>query len=296
MASILTARQVRIAIRSPGALARQLGLERLAPIDPDTPRSPQRQWISASIRRYVARGRDPRVLIEDYDARTPRAKRRETAASEIANGRLMLARFATLDQAEPMPTLVGVRRPMPVDVLGTTISMGSDLAYRSDDGWHLRHLITDREITRPEHLLLYATASALQFEGRIDGGPVTGVEVWMLRDDDRRLMWDRPSLAEAVGRLAVRPKEIARAPPDRRPDRATARSPERRRCADGRPRPTTHLRRTGLGCFDFEPSPFVERARAHAADHPGLGAASRLVGGRRGSVSTRPAAAPCSSS
>lgn len=36
------------------------------------------------------------------------------------------------------------------------------------------------------------------------------------------------------------------------------------------PRPTTHLRRTGLGWFDFDPSPFVERARAHAADYPGL--------------------------
>ena len=213
MANMLTARQLRTGIRSPGALARQLRLERLAPIDPDTPRSPQRQWISASIRRYVARGRDPRVLIEDYDARTSRAKRRETAASEIANGRLMLARFATLDQNEPMPTLVGVR-PMPVDVLGTAISMGFDLAYRSDDGWHLRHLITDREITRSEHLLLYATASALQFEGRIDGGPVTGVDVWMLRHDDRRLMWDRQSLAEAVGRLAVRLEEINRGAAD----------------------------------------------------------------------------------
>ena len=59
-------------------------------------------------------------------------------------------------------------------------------------------------------LLLYATASALQFEGRIDGGLVTGVDVWMLRYDDRRLMWDRPSLADAVGRLAVRLEEINR--------------------------------------------------------------------------------------
>lgn len=207
MANVLTARQLRTGIRSPGALARQLRLERLAPIDPDTPRSPQRPWIDASIRRYVGSGRDPRVLLDDYDSRTSRAKRRDTAASEIANGRLMLARFATLDQDEPMPTLVGVR-PMPVEVLGTTISMGVDLAYRSEDGWHLRHLITDREITRPEHLLLYATASALQFEGRLDGGRVTGVDVWMLRYDDRRLMWDRPSLADAVGRLAVRLEEI----------------------------------------------------------------------------------------
>jgi hypothetical protein len=38
------------------------------------------------------------------------------------------------------------------------------------------------------------------------------------------------------------------------------------------PRPTTHLRRTGLDWFDFDPSPFVERARAHADEHPGLDA------------------------
>ncbi|MEI7742875.1 MAG: DUF2283 domain-containing protein [Chloroflexota bacterium] len=36
------------------------------------------------------------------------------------------------------------------------------------------------------------------------------------------------------------------------------------------PRPTKHLRRTGLGWFDFDPSPFIERPRAHAADYPGL--------------------------
>jgi hypothetical protein len=43
------------------------------------------------------------VLLDDYGSRTWRAKRRDTAASQIANGRLMVARFTTLDQDEPMP-------------------------------------------------------------------------------------------------------------------------------------------------------------------------------------------------
>jgi hypothetical protein len=36
------------------------------------------------------------------------------------------------------------------------------------------------------------------------------------------------------------------------------------------PRPTTHLRRPHLRWFDVDPTSFVERARAHAADVPGL--------------------------
>ena len=45
------------------------------------------------------------------------------------------------------------------------------------------------------------------------------------------------------------------------------------------PRPARHLRRTDLIWFDFDPSPFVERARAHAAEYPGLG--SRFAACRR---------------
>ena len=37
------------------------------------------------------------------------------------------------------------------------------------------------------------------------------------------------------------------------------------------PRPARHLHRTELRWFDFDPSPFVERARAHTADYPDLG-------------------------
>jgi hypothetical protein len=121
----------------------------------------------------------------------------------------MLERFAALDEAQSAPTLVGLRQ-VAVVVLGMRVAMGVDLAYKSDVGWHLRHLITDHEITRSEHLRLYATASALHFEGRSSGGPVTSVDVWMLPYDDRRLLWDRETLGDTVGRLAARLDEIAR--------------------------------------------------------------------------------------
>lgn len=70
----LSARQLRTGIRSPAILARQLRAEFIAPIDPDTPRSPQRPWIDASIRRYQEGGRKPAVLMADYAERTGRGK------------------------------------------------------------------------------------------------------------------------------------------------------------------------------------------------------------------------------
>lgn len=95
----------------------------------------------------------------DYAERTGRAKRRETAASEINNGKKMLERFARLDADEPAPSRFQLR-PMPAEVLGTMVSMGADLVYQTPEGHVVRQLITDSEITRPEHLRLYATAVA----------------------------------------------------------------------------------------------------------------------------------------
>lgn len=205
----LSARQLRTGIRSPAVLVRQLRAEWIAPIDPDTPRSPQRPWIDASIRRYQAGGRKADVLMADYAERTGRAKRRDTAASEIANGKTMLERFARLDADEPTPTRFQLPRT-PVDVLGTVTSMGADLVYETDEGFVIRQLITDMEITRPEHLGLYATAVALHFEGRPGGGPVSRVDLWLLRYENRTLTWSRATLEATVPRLAIRLEEIAR--------------------------------------------------------------------------------------
>lgn len=206
---VLSARQLRTGIRSPAALARQLRAEWIKPIDPDTPRSPQRPWIDASIKRYEEGGRKPGVLLADFVERTGRAKRRDTAASEIGNGKKMLERFARLDAAEPAPSRFQLR-PTPGDVLGTVISMGADLVYETPEGHVIRQLITDSEITRPEHLKLYATAVALHFEGRPGGGPVSRVDLWLLRYDDRTVTWTRSALEATVPRLEVRLAAIAR--------------------------------------------------------------------------------------
>jgi hypothetical protein len=205
----LSARQLRTGIRSPATLARQLRAEWIAPIDPDTPRSPQRPWMDASIRRYQGGGRQAAVLLGDYAERTGRAKRRETAASEIKNGKTMLERFARLDADEPAPSRFQLR-PVPVDVLGTLVSMGGDLVYETAEGYVIRQLITDSEITRPEHLQLYATAAALHFEARPGGGPVSRVDLWLLRYEDRTATWSRSSVEATVPRLAIRLEEIAR--------------------------------------------------------------------------------------
>ena len=205
----LSARQLRTGLRSPTGLARQMRLARATPIDPDTPRSAQRLWMNASIRRYEDQGRVVEVLLNDYDRRTSCAKRRDTAASEIANGRIMLARFASLDLGEPAPSRIQMK-PVAVDALGIRISMGVDLAYQTPDGWVVRHLLTDSEITRLGHLRLYATAAALHFEGRPDGGRVVRVELWLLRYQDRVVGWPRSLPEASIPSLAARLDEIAR--------------------------------------------------------------------------------------
>jgi hypothetical protein len=190
-------------------MARQLRIAAVAPIAPDTPRSPQRPWIDASLRRYFDGHRSVDVLLADYEDRTKGSKRHESAASEIANGRKMLVRFADMDKTQPDPTRVQMRRER-VEVLGHGLTMGVDVAYQTSAGWIIRHLITDDEIRLTEHMRLYATAAALHFEGRSDGGPVSGVEVWLLRHDRRVAGWPRSLIEKRVENLALRLDEIAR--------------------------------------------------------------------------------------
>ena len=205
----LSARQLRTGIRSPGVLARELLKARIAPLPPDTPRSPQRPWMEASLRRYFERQRDPSVLLADYDHRIAASKRRESAASEIANGRKMLERFLTLDQSQVDPTRF-LMKPVRVEMFGHRVIMGVDVAYETQDGWIVRHLITDEEIRQIDHWRLYATAAALHFEERPDGGPIAAVQLWLLRYDRRVVGGPRAILARWVPRLAVRFDEIAR--------------------------------------------------------------------------------------
>lgn len=204
----LTARQLRTGIRSPAALARQLRLERLTPIPEDTPRSPQRPWIEASLRCYFDAGRDRDRLLADYADRTKRSKRRDSAASEIANGRMMLERFAELDRSQADPTRVFLK-PTRATVMGHGVTMGIDVAYQTPEGWVLRHILTDDEIRRTEHVRLYAAATALHFEGRPDGGDVARVEVWMLRVERGVAGWPRALLGRLTSSLATRLDEIA---------------------------------------------------------------------------------------
>lgn len=204
----LTARQLRTGIRSPAALGRQLRLERQAPIPEDTPRSPQRPWIEASLRCYFDAGRDRDRLFGDYTDRTNRSKRRDSAASEIANGRMMLGRFADLDRSQADPTRVFLK-PTRVTVMGHGITLGIDVAYQTPEGWVIRHILTDDEIRRIEHVRLYATATALHFEGRPDGGDVARVEVWMLRFERGVAGWPRSLLGRLTSSLATRMDEIA---------------------------------------------------------------------------------------
>jgi hypothetical protein len=209
----LTARQLRTGLRSPAVLARQLLTERIAPIPKDTPRSAQRKWIDAAIRRYTKKGGDVGILIGYYNERTGKSKRKDTAATEIANGRRMLERFAELDRDQPPPSRIQ-SAPVPVSVLGHRLTMGVDMVYDGEGGARLLILMTDREIRRTEHLRLYATAAALHFEGRPDGGRVDRVDIWLLTSAQvpgRGVIgWQRSILERQIPALTMRLGEIAR--------------------------------------------------------------------------------------
>ena len=127
----------------------------------------------------------------------------------INNGKKLLERFVRLDVDEPPPSRFQLR-PTPVTILGTVISMGADLVYETSGEFVIRHLITDSEITRPDHLRLYGTALALHFEARPGGGPVSRVDLWLLRYENRAVTWTRTILEATAPRLAVRLDEIVR--------------------------------------------------------------------------------------
>jgi hypothetical protein len=168
--------------------------------------------MDAAIRRYYGAKRDEATLVRDYDARTGRSSRREAAATEIANGRHMLERFMDLERGRPDPTRIQVDRTR-VEIFGHGLIMGVDLAYETPRGWNLVALITDDEIRRPEHLQLYATALALHWEVRPDGGRVASVELWLLRGNRGALVWPRAMLERTVPALRVRLAEIERGAP-----------------------------------------------------------------------------------
>lgn len=201
-----TARHLKIGIRNPATAARMIGAEVVAAPDAPIRRSPQRPTIEAALRRYFAAGRDVAVLLADYDRRWARAERRESAASAFRAGRLMAERFAMLDRASGVPEMAFVpalTRPM----LGHHVRLGYDLVYRSDEGLILRQLLTDGDITRPEHLKLYAVASLLHFEA--GGAELAGVEIWQLRFH-KEFGWPRWLLARQAPTLRERCDEVAR--------------------------------------------------------------------------------------
>jgi hypothetical protein len=203
----VTARQLRTGLRSPRALARLLREAEEHPIPPDTPRSNQRRQIVAALRHYFASDRDPAKLLADYDKRTSESKRKVKPVTEIANGRRMLLNFVALDEDQPPPTkylMPAVR----VKLFRIGVTMSVDIAIESSDGWVLRQVITDQELVRPEQLRLYATAVAMHFEGRPDGGPVARVDLLLVRRAGRMVTWNRAFLRTSEPRLATRCEQI----------------------------------------------------------------------------------------
>lgn len=176
-----TAGDLRGAIADPNATIRRLrqASSAIEPT-PNTPRSAQRAWIEASLRRYYNRGRVPDVLIGDYQARTAGKGSSRGKATEIANGEAMLLRFLALDEPEQSPR-VAMHPRSDQSVLGHVVSMSHDLVYERVDGYLLREIWTDGVVKGTEHRRLMQALSLLHAEEVFGHGRVRVIEVWHLR-------------------------------------------------------------------------------------------------------------------
>ena len=98
-----TAGDLRGAIANPEPTIHRLRSMRASGVNENTPHSPQRSWIEASLRRYYAARRNPDALIGDYRRRTGGKGTYAARRSKIANGEAMLQAFLTLEEPQPNP-------------------------------------------------------------------------------------------------------------------------------------------------------------------------------------------------
>jgi hypothetical protein len=205
---LFSARTLRVAIRSPTAAVKHLAMERHHPVSEDTPRNPQRPMLEAALRAYFRSGRAPGALLEDFDRRWSKAKRRDTAHVTFSNGRRMAEWFLALDAkaTDPLRALDHVSEQM---VLGHRLLLSHDLLSQAPEGLILRQLLTDEDIRRDEHLRLYAVACLLHFEAG-SPLPLARVDVWQLRAR-KQFTWPRFLLLRQAAVLGGRLDSVAQA-------------------------------------------------------------------------------------
>jgi len=205
---LFTARVLRIAIRSPAAAVKHLAAERRYPVSQDTPRSPQRPIFDAALRTHFRAGRGPGALLDDFDRRWSKAKRRDSASATLNNGRRMAERFLALDAkaGDPLRALDPVTEQT---VLGHQLRLPHDLVYEAPEGLILRQLLTDHDIRRDEHLRLYALACLAHFEAG-SGLLLASVDVWQLRVR-KQCSWPRFLLLRQSAVLGERLDSVAQA-------------------------------------------------------------------------------------
>ncbi len=175
-----TAGDLRGSIAAPESTVARLRASLTGGAPENVPRSPQRQWIEASLRRYYLSQRNPDVLIGDYHARTAGKGTSASKRTEIANGEAMLQEFLTLEEPEPTPR-IAMHRRSDQRVAGHVVSMGHDLVYERPDGYLVREVWTDGVVRRPEDRQLLAAATLLHAEQLLGERRVPLLEIWQLR-------------------------------------------------------------------------------------------------------------------
>lgn len=175
-----TVGDLRGSIADPGSTIARLRSSLAAAKSDNTPRSPQRSWIEASLRRYYISNRNPDILIGDYQTRTAGKGASLAKRSEIANGESLLHAFLTKEEAQPNPRLAMQPRVNQL-VAGHILSMGHDLIYERPDGYLVREIWTDGIVRRPTDRRLMAAACLLHAEQVFGIGRVKLLEGWQLR-------------------------------------------------------------------------------------------------------------------
>ena len=188
-----TTGKLRAAIADPDAFVRSLRF----PSDQPNFGNPQRQWLEASLRVYLASGRNRRTLYQSFDARIRGGKQTPRRLSLAAGARRLLEQFDDWDGGQPDPA--DWFPPAPdIDWRGHILSIRRDLIYLTARGYMVRQLWTDSQLRSNDERARLMAAAVLTFSD-LDLGPgrVEAIEAWQLRVG-AQYRWTRAELEPLV--------------------------------------------------------------------------------------------------
>jgi hypothetical protein len=171
--------------------------------------NPQRRWMEAAWRAYFKEGRDPSALWRAFNGRVSAASPSRQRDALAAGAVPMLERFLAWEQDETRNPADCLPPPRDARWAGHILAIQRHLVYLTENGYCVCQLWTDRQLSL-DHVDadLMAVAALICTDADLGPGRTETVEVWHLRDDDRR-SWQRDELLVESGRLKRRLDDVA---------------------------------------------------------------------------------------